>query len=324
MHGFASGKEIYIFFSQYGLCGIIGIFISTLIFEIITYKVLKIVILKKEISNYNEFLNYIFKNNRQTVSIINSFINIFLLILFFVMIAGFSAYFKQEFNIPIYIGNLIISLVCFFTLKNNINGIIKISSLLISIIIFFIFNIGIKDINNSLLQILKMDFIYNNLLKSIISSILYVNYNCILLIPILISLKKFINKNNIKYVVIIFGILLIILSLLIYCILLNGNFSIINLELPIIYIVKQHGRIYQYIYGSIIIIAIFTSVISAGYSLLNNCAKNKKQYNYILLLMCLFSCIIANFGFSNLINLLYPLFGLIGIFINYYILKRKI
>ena len=40
--GFASGKEIYLFFFQYGFNGLIGIIISSIIFSYIIWKILKI------------------------------------------------------------------------------------------------------------------------------------------------------------------------------------------------------------------------------------------------------------------------------------------
>ena len=89
--GFASGQEIYIFFYKYGTNGIIGIAISSLLIGIIVYKVLEIS-RKKQIKNYKEFLGILVKNENQ-LNIFNTVINIFILITFYIMIAGFGAYF---------------------------------------------------------------------------------------------------------------------------------------------------------------------------------------------------------------------------------------
>ena len=40
--GFASGQEIYLFFYQYGMNGVLGIIISSLLIGIVIYKVLQI------------------------------------------------------------------------------------------------------------------------------------------------------------------------------------------------------------------------------------------------------------------------------------------
>ena len=52
--GFASGQEIYIFFYQYGVNGILGIIISSLLLGFVTYKVLHIC-KEKKVTNYKVF-----------------------------------------------------------------------------------------------------------------------------------------------------------------------------------------------------------------------------------------------------------------------------
>lgn len=84
-----------------------------------------------------------------------------------------------------------------------------------------------------------------------------------------------------------------------------------NLELPIIEITKQFGNIYSVIYGIIILIAIFTTAISSGYGFLKNLPKEK--YNIATLFICASSILIVPIGFSKLVGLLYPIFGVLGI-----------
>lgn len=90
------GKEIYLFFGSYGIKGIAGLIISCIITGIIIYKVF-LLIINRPIYTYNGFLGIISKNKIINY-IVNIVINIFLLISFFIMVAGFSAYFKQEFK----------------------------------------------------------------------------------------------------------------------------------------------------------------------------------------------------------------------------------
>lgn len=340
--GFASGKEIYIFFNKYGICGIIGILISGLLLGVLVYKVFDILAKQKVIHEYNELLNYIFYNGRNNkgqickigrinkdnniniVKIINYTINIFLIISFYIMVAGFSSYFKQEYNISIYITSTIFAVLCYITLSNNIDGIIKISSVLVPIIIIFILNLGSKNLNFAINQIVNMNFFGDKFIKSIISSVLYASYNSIILIPVLISLKKYINNKNKVWIGFLTTLIIIILSMFVYITLLKVNVNTMELDLPLIYIVKQFGKIYEYTYGAVIIISIFTSALSAGYSFLKNCTKTRKGYNKLLILMCVTSIFIASIGFSELINILYPIFGVLGIIQIYYILKIKI
>ena len=319
------GKEIYIFFSKYGLYGIIGILFSGTILGILTSKVLKIIGKEQEVNTYNEFLFYIFNNkNSKLVVILNYIINTFLLITFYIMVSGFTAYFKQEYNIPNYMTGIILAILCYVALNNNIDEVVKISAILVPVIILFIISFGFFDISNGINQVLEMNFIANNFIRGMWNSIIYSSYNSIILIPVLVTLKKYVNKKNFYSIGVITSLVVIVLSLFIYIILLKSNIDIIEFDLPIIYIVKQYGSVFKYLYGVVIVISIFTSIISAGYSFLKNSIKNKKRYSKLLKVMCISSIFITNIGFSNLVNTLYPIFGILGIVQIYYILKIKI
>lgn len=319
------GKEIYIFFSKYGLYGIIGILLSGTILGILTSKVLKIIGKEQEVNTYNEFLFYIFNNkNSKLVVILNYIINTFLLITFYIMVSGFTAYFKQEYNIPNYMTGIILAILCYVALNNNIDEVVKISAILVPVIILFIISFGLFDISNGINQVLEMNFIANNFIRGMWNGIIYSSYNSIILIPVLVTLKKYVNKKIFYSIGVITSLVVIVLSLFIYIILLKSNIDIIEFDLPIIYIVKQYGSVFKYLYGVVIVISIFTSIISAGYSFLKNSIKNKKNYSKLLKVMCISSIFITNIGFSNLVNTLYPIFGILGIVQIYYILKIKI
>lgn len=86
-----------------------------------------------------------------------------------------------------------------------------------------------------------------------------------------------------------------------------------NVEIPITYIANTLGNLFKYIYGLLVLISIFTTAISSGYGFLSNITKNKKRYLALSFVMCSTSIIIGQMGFANLINLIYPLFGYLGI-----------
>ena len=237
--------------------------------------------------------------------------NIFLLISFVVMVSGFGAYFNQEFNIPAIFGATIIAILTFFTFFKNIDGIVKINTYLIPLLIFLIVLLGFKK------NIFSFSF---NALPSasgfswILKSILYASYNSIVLIPIIINLKNLIsNKNQIKYIIGFTLLFMIIMSVIIYIILNLNILKISNVEIPIVYIANKFGAFFKYLYGLVILIAIFTTAVSEGYSFLNNISKNKKQYFTYSILICTLSIIFSNIGFGKLLDLLYPILGYLGL-----------
>lgn len=317
--GFASGREIYIFFNRFGKIGILGLFIASSLTGVVIYKVLTH-LKKGKAKNYNEYIEGfgIRKRVREVLGII---INIFLLISFYIMTAGFSAYFKQEFNIPPISISIIMAVLCHFTFIKSIEGVTKINTILIPSLIVMIVILGVK---NGFAGI--QEFLYEGHLENtkgwLISSIEYASYNSILLIPILIGLRKY-SKGKEKQISIISSLIFFTLAIILYTILLNGVNNIQNIELPLIYIINNFGSLYKYICGIIVVAAIFTSAIAAGYGFLENTAKTKKEYKTLATIICTSSILVSKIGFSYLVNLLYPVFGLISFGQIFLIIKKK-
>lgn len=275
----------------------------------------------KEVENYHQYIEAIGIHHRLK-EIINIIINIFLLISFYIMVAGFCTYFQQEFGISTLIIGIIMATVCYFTFINSIEGVTKTNTILIPILIVIIIFIGMKNelsIENLLGNIQEIPVTRENWL---ISSIEYASYNSILLIPILIGLKKY-SYHHEKSISIISAILFLILSLILYNLICTEKSQIQNIELPLVHIVKQYGKMYQYICGTVIVAAIFTSAVSAGYGFIQNCAKNQKSYQKIAMLICISSLFVIRIGFSKLVDLLYPVFGLLSLIQLFFIFKKQ-
>jgi len=112
--GFVSGQEIYLFFNTYGNIGIVGLLIASAVISLIVYQSYNF-IEKYKVSNVFSVV----KNNKiKKIAIIVT--NIFLVIIFFIMIAGTGAYLEQEWNINKTIGNIFICILCFATFRYGI------------------------------------------------------------------------------------------------------------------------------------------------------------------------------------------------------------
>ena len=324
--GFASGQEMYIFFFSYGLNGIFGLIVSSTLMGIIIYNVLNI-IKKYNISNYKEFMNVIINKTfkKKYLNIKNIFgiiINIFILITFFIMIAGFGAYFEQSLGINHFIGSIVLAILCFIVFLSNVKGLIKVNELLIPILIGLICLVGILNLFNLNINEFSNNLINKNKSGWLINAILYCSYNSILLIPSIITLHEYItNKNKNIIITIITTIIVLALSITLFSILSNIDSDISNIEMPVVYVIEKLFTGLKTIYGFVIISSIFTTSISLGTSFLNNVCDSPKRFPQVAGIMCITSVIVSNFGFSNLVNLLYPIFGYLGIIQIFYIFK---
>ena len=304
--GFASGKEIYNFFGRFGIAGILGIFLSGVLTGLIIFITIKIS------KNFKIENNVKFMEKIKAPGIMYNIVNIFLLISFYIMIAGFAGYFKQEFNISLYIASGVLCFLLYIALINQIEGIVKINTyiapILLSIMIYVCIKYGKGNEN----------IIYENVNweRAIFNAVLYSSYNSIILIPILVSLSKFVNskKENVQ-ISALSALIIIILTFGIYQVLINSNLDISTIELPVVAIIDN--KVEKVLYSIAIETAIFTSAISAGYGVLENLSKrtkeNRKKYRFIVGLICILGIPISAIGFGNLVNTLYPVFGVLGL-----------
>lgn len=103
------------------------------------------------------------------------------------------------------------------------------------------------------------------------------------------------------------------LLIIIFSFLINIDVNIKELEMPAVYAINRILPNIKNIYGIIILISIFTTAMSLGMSFLKNVTKKQKSYNLIAILICASSIIFSKIGFSNLVNLFYPVLGLLGL-----------
>lgn len=325
--GFASGQEMYLFFYRFGIYGILGLLLCSSLIGMTIYKTF-LIIYNKNISNYQDFLNEIFyrekkqpKNKYLKLSYIsNIIVNVFLLITFYIMISGFGAYFEQEFNIHRLIGAIFLAIICFVILLKDIEGVKKVNSIVVPILIGIILIISFMNIKTIDFSRISLTHNYN----WIIQSIVYCSYNMILVIPVLVGLKNYVkNEKQIKIISIASGCIVFLLAISIFLWLTNINISFDSLEMPAVYVIDTKFPNFSWIYGIVILLSIFSTAISIGISFLKNITRNKKSYPQYVAIMCISSVLISNIGFSNLVKMLFPLFGYLGIIQIGYILRQK-
>ena len=182
--GFTSGQEIYSFFYSYGSIGIIGIIITCCLISLMVHKSLKIIYSNK-INSYDEFLNIFIKNEKITKAI-SVVINILLLVTFYIMVAGFGAYFEQEIGLKRIIGSSILVIMVTIVFFTSVKGVMKVSEYIVPLLIIFIIIIGGTNLltinSNAEVLCIKKGWL--------LSCVIYCSYNIILLIPVLISIRK--------------------------------------------------------------------------------------------------------------------------------------
>lgn len=149
---------------------------------------------------------------------------------------------------------------------------------------------------------------------------LYASYNSLLFVPMLINLKKY-NLNKIK-IFILSLLTMIVLGSLMFVIYKTNNYfypEIMSVEMPNMMIAAMLSTKMKVAYGIVIIVAIFTTAFSSGFNFLQMCSNKNYEKNALLLCVVAFLC--SKIGFSTMINIFFPLFGYLGFFQIFLIIK---
>lgn len=318
--GFISGAEINLFFNSIGIFGLFGVIISSIILGLTIY-----FSLTNNNKSYNELIRSNL-NNKILKFILLGMINIFLIISYFIMIAGLSSFFSESINIDYFISSIISILIIFIIVNGDINRIEKFNKLFVPflIILLFLLPFLVKDTNLLSLNLYSNNDFNNNFnINFFILGLIYASYNSISLIPIAIKLKESNNISRKKslYISLVFSCIISICGIILF-ILLESNKQFMKNEIPLLDIISNKNKYLKLLVQIAIAISIVSTAVSLQYAAILNIEKNKDNYLRDIIIMNIISIIVSRLGFQTLIKIFYPLFGLIGI-LNFIILMKN-
>ncbi|KPU26575.1 hypothetical protein TR13x_09520 [Caloranaerobacter sp. TR13] len=311
--GFASGQEIIKFFGVFGIKGLLGIIVSGILFCIIGIIIL-VSVYKNDLSGYQEFLISIFGDKLSTI--LEALILFFLFGGYCVMLAGSGAIFLEQFHLPYNIGIFIMGIATLITFLFSIKGISVVNEIIVPLLL-----VGITIL--SILVISKEGLVFSNYNGAEISitgnwltsSILYVSYNCIPVLVVMSTLSSIIpNKVEAIKGGLFGGLGLGILSAFILVPLLILYTDVFGLEIPMLKMAEYLGKNGKTIYSLILWCAMFTTAIANGFGCIRRVSKITMIDERLFSIFFVFLTIpMAKVGFSKLISILYPLYGIIGV-----------
>ncbi len=131
----------------------------------------------------------------------------------------------------------------------SVKGVVKANELLVPLLILFLLVIGLLNLKNLPLLELGNYIIKTKSSSFLLSAILYSSYNSILLIPVLLTLKDYIqDKKQILKITTISTAILILLSIIIFLLLVRVDVDIQKLEMPAVYVVSNIFYGLRYVY----------------------------------------------------------------------------
>lgn len=314
--GFASGKEIAVFFSGIGILSYMNIILLFIFFYFLLQLFMKLgnFIKPKNLFEVNKF---VFKRNYKLFNVLVLF-GLFAIIVS--MIAGINSIGEVVFNnIKFPVLSIFSVFFTFFMLNLGYKAISKLNKVLVPIIIFFIVLICLISIfKTDYLSAINNNFSIKDILKYFCFMLFYISFNVIYSSELIIENSHDFSKKQVKSNSFAISLMLVILVFIINYTLLHVNINTFYSDMPILNIAYSINTYLGYIFSLILWISILTTLISTLYIFINCFTKNKFLISAIILTLAF---IFSSFGFSYIVNIIYPIEGIIGSFFIIFCLK---
>lgn len=308
--GFASGREIWEFFSSYGPKSIIGILIFMIINTISSIFIVWISY-KHKTSNYYEML--VILMGEKLARIFDGVIFFYLVSVSIVMFAGSGAT-LEHWNFPFILGIIILAPATWVVIIHGVDGLIRINSIFIPILIFVLIYVTYQYYFSR--PFLVEDYIRDHL-KVWPSAITYTALDAISLLGVLSTVGTKI-KSRIEIIIggTLGGLCLGIIAIMLNISLLKVEY-VQQYEIPLFSLIPEDRIVLLIIVSITIWLAIYTTALGNIYGLVSRIQKRwgNISTSKLTILLILIIAPLSLFGFSTLVNILYPLYGVVSLYL---------
>ncbi|MGN7940919.1 hypothetical protein [Virgibacillus sp. 6R] len=304
--GYASGREIWEFF---GFESGLAILIFTVIFSISIYIIMKI--------SYEEKTNHFFPVldrlvGKKLAHVYDLLIVLYLFSTTIVMIAGGGAT-LEAFLIPYWLGIILFGISVVLLFLGSINGIIKLNTIIIPLLVLgLLFALTSFQLSHQHSWDFDLTKQHNWPVAFTFTAL-----NILPLIAVLSAVGKEIKElKEAKVASIGSGIVLGSISFIYNETLIEISDSLSDYEIPLFAILEGYPFIVFLFMSIILWLAIYTTAVSGIFGLASRFKEvTKMPYWVMAFLLVLLMLPFTKFGFANLIAILYPLYGLINLYL---------
>lgn len=286
--GFASGKEVFMFFGQFNLACLVNILLCGVCFFLVCLMFLTCH--KKE--DFNLF-------QRSKIGVCFDVIMIFFM---FISVSALTAALTSAFGVIVSAISLVFAILFVFW---GISCLENVNLVLVPIIIIALFFVSISNYDVS--QV----FVSTTSSKTY-NAFLYVGMNIFLASEVLVDEGKHLSKKQ--------SIIASLISSIVFCACLVvltlgfGYNGITNLiEMPILSLSLKLKPFFAKIYLFILWAGVFTTLTSVIYSFKAKVKKAFSMNRFWLCVCCAFAFLLSFFGFSKIVSVFYPLEGAVGV-----------
>ena len=311
--GFATGQEILQFFVRFGIGGLWGILLSTVLFVLYGVFIMQLG-MRFAAQSHLDILQGIGKAGSV---VIDALIMISLFGALTAMLAGSGALFAEQFGLPATLGSAIMGVLTAMTVLRGLKGVIDAISAVVPFLIVSVIGISVFTLLNPPTEapvaiVTTQGGLFGNWLWA---AILYASYNILMSAAVLAPLGAVADDRRAVYRGgALGGIGLGAASLLIYLALSASSAETRGLEVPLLHLARQIAPLAGALFSVVLLAEIYTTAVGGLYGFSARLAgRLGLQMSSKIIGATILAFLASLLGFSNLVRTLYPLQGYGGI-----------
>lgn len=317
--GVCSGRELNQFFASYGVAGFLGLILCGLLYVVFGMLIIYITE-EKGVSSYNQFVDLVCP--KPVAVFINTVLTLFLLSSTSIILAGSGSLINQYFDVPKWIGIVIMIVLSSVFLMRNTEGLFEVNTIVVPTLIVVmscIFFSFVKE-NPFTMNYTYMRFIPKQKSNLALSTLVYVSFNILTIIGVIVPLTNEIKRpKEIIRGIMLGSFALTIISMYIVFLMLVNPFYPNMYEIPLLAVAMNMGCFLKVAMLGIMWLEMFSSQVSNVYSL-SYFLRNKFNVPYKKGIFYVVAAALpfAGVGFAKLVEILYPMYGVLSLIFLFY------
>lgn len=316
--GFASGQEILQYFTSFGYLGTVGAIVSTILFAYLGMTLAKLGSRLQATSHKTA----IYEISGKYLGIIVDAIIVFTLFgVGVVMIAGAGSTLNQQFNIPVFIGSLLMTILVVLSMMLKLDRVIAIIASITPFLLVFIIIISIYSLLTMDLSFAELKPLAESEEKSFpnwfVSSVNYVSFNIAVGAGMaLVTGGAERNERTAAIGGFVGGLGIGVMIILAHLAIFSKIDVVSGYDLPLLKIVDELSPALAFIMSIILFGMIFNTALGMFYGFVARFFEMRTTKAYIATIITGIAGFILSFiGFTNLVAKFYSLIGYLGLFL---------
>jgi len=316
--GFASGKEVLIYFTSFGTLGTIGAIISTALFAYLGMTLTRLGSRLRTTSHKE----VIYKISGRYLGLIVDYIIIFTLFgVGVVMIAGAGSNLNQQFGVAPFIGSLLLVVLIFLTAMLSVDKVVAVIGsitpfLILTTVIVAVYSLVTMDTSFSVLNPVALD-VKTPLPNWFVASINYVSFNIAVgasMALVMGGTEK--DEKAAAWGGLIGGLSLGLLIVLSHLAIFSKVDVVSDYDLPMLKIVSDLSPAFGVFMSLILFGMIFNTAISMFFAFGSRfMVAGSKKFKVFIVLSLAIGFVASFVGFTDLVEFFYPTIGYLGLFL---------